>query len=101
MSSETIAFIAALVAALSALYARWSFKEARKANDIGRMNALLAFRQHYLQLMEHQTKLSSVLKETDSGMQAIRDKNAELDMKLREISKEIENYHSKVVKNEI
>ncbi|HEY0924337.1 hypothetical protein [Rheinheimera pacifica] len=100
-SAETIAIISILIAVLSAFYARWSAKEAHKANDIGRLNALLAFRQHYLELMAHQEKLAQMLQASPGGLEACRNKYASLDLKLREISQEIDSYHAKVVKNKI
>ncbi|QYJ80479.1 hypothetical protein [Shewanella acanthi] len=99
--AETIAIISALVAGLSALYARWSAREARKANDIGRLNSLLAFRQHYLELMAHQEKLAQLMPSSSSGMEACRNAYADLDSKLREINQEISDYHIKVVENKI
>lgn len=99
--SDAIAVVSAIVAFLSAYYARHTINEAKKANELSRMNALLSFRKHYLELMEHQTKMAEVLKTSDSGMQAVREKYADLDSKLREIHKELEPYHSKVVENEI
>jgi uncharacterized protein involved in exopolysaccharide biosynthesis len=83
------------------LYARWSAKEARRANDIGRLNALLSFRNHYIELMQQQEKMTAVLKDNNSGMQTLRDKHASLDSKLREIGTELEQYHSKIVNNKI
>lgn len=86
---------------LSAIYSRWSAKEAKKANDIGRLNALLSFRKHYLELMQHQEKMTEVLKGSDSGMQAVREKYADLDSKLRQVSSELDQYHNKIVNNKI
>ena len=101
LSAETISILSALVAALSALYARWSYKEARRANDIGRLNSLLAFRQHYLELMANQKKLAELLKSSQSCLAACQNTYANLDFKLREINQEITNYHEKVVENKI
>lgn len=99
--SDVIAGIAALIATLSAIYSCWSAKEAKKANDIGRLNALLSFRKHYLELIRHQEKMAELFGNSDSGMQAVREKHAELDMKLREVCSELEQYHSKVVHDHI
>lgn len=100
-TSTVIAILSALIAALSALYARWSAKEAIKANDIGRMNALLSFRKHYLELMANQEKIGETLKYSQSGSKAVMDEYAELDKKIREVGIELDKYHNKVVKNEI
>ncbi|MBS3798801.1 hypothetical protein [Pseudoalteromonas sp. BDTF-M6] len=96
-----IAIASAIIAFLSAYYARRTNNEAKNANELSRMNALLSFRKHYLELMKHQVKIAEVLKTSDSGMQAVREKHAELDGKHREINKELEPYHVKVVANEI
>ena len=65
-----LAVLALLVSALAALYARWSAREAKKANDIGRLNALLALRTHYLALMDHQVKLAETMRGLPSGLEA-------------------------------
>ncbi|MBD3652343.1 hypothetical protein [Kangiella sp.] len=100
-ASDLVAIVAVLIAILSALYSRWSVKEAKKANDIGRLNALLSFRKHYLELMKHQESMAKLLKDSDSGMQAVREKYADIDSKLREVGSALEQYHSKVVNNKI
>ena len=82
---------ALLVPGLSAFYA-W------KANDIGRLNALFAMRAHYLSLMEHQSKMASILSNSPSGLQAVHNTYADLDTKLRDVSGEINRYHSSLVK---
>lgn len=92
-----IAIGAALISGLAALYARWSAREAKKANDIGRLNALLALRQHYLELMNHQIKLAELLKSSQSGTQAAIEAFENLDSKLRDISNEIDKYHGNLV----
>lgn len=99
--AETISVISALVAGLSAWYAYRSVKEAHRANDIGRLNSLLAFRQHYLELLTNQEKLAELLKSSPSGLEACRNTYTNLDLKLREINQEITNYHEKVVENKI
>jgi len=92
-----IAIGAALISGLSALYSRWSAREAKKANDIGRLNALLALRQHYLELMNHQIKLAEFLKSSQSGTQAAIETFEKLDTKLRDVSHEIDKYHGNLV----
>ena len=101
MSPELISIIAILVASLSALYSRYAYKEAQKSNNLSRLNSLLSFRKHYLELIEHQYKLAETLPSGSKGMQMTIDSCANLDSKLREISKEIELYHNKVVTNKI
>jgi len=91
-----LAILALLLSALAALYARWSAREARDANDMGRLNALLALRSHYLALLEHQVRMAETLKNLPSGLQAAQASYAELDGKLREVSREIDTYHAKL-----
>lgn len=94
--SDVVSAISALVAGFSALYARWSVNEASKANDIGRLNALLAIRLHYLELMARQAHLAEQL----NGMQGAENAfaaYAELDTKLGEINKAITQYHETVI----
>lgn len=98
MTTEmALAILALLISGLAALYARWSAKEARDANDMGRLNALLAVRAHYLALLEHQTRLAEAMKNLPSGLQAVQASYAELDGKLREVSREIDAYHVKLI----
>jgi hypothetical protein len=94
---ELITITATLIAGLAALYARWSACEAKKANDIGRLNALIALRQHYLELMNHQVKLAELFKGSSSGTQAVNETYAELDTKLRNVSHEIDKYHGNLM----
>ncbi|WP_456380058.1 hypothetical protein [Thiolapillus sp.] len=101
MTSELIAFISFLVAGLSALYARWAVKEAKKSNDIGRLNSLLSLRIHYLQLMENQHKLAKLMPNNSKGMELARNTYADLDTKLREVHSQIDFYHRKVVENKL
>lgn len=101
MSTETISIISAVIAVFSAIFAGWTIKEAKKGNDLARLNSLLSFRTHYLQLMEHQHKLAELTLPQSSGMQSIRDTYADLDSKLRDVNTQIELYHNKIVDNKI
>lgn len=65
--SIVMGVLALLVAGLSALYARWAVNEAKKANDIGRLNSLFALRAHYLQLMDHQLKIAEIMPNGSEG----------------------------------
>ncbi|WP_137718268.1 hypothetical protein [Methylobacillus flagellatus] len=97
MLTEIISIVGLVGASLSALYSRWAVNEAKKANDIGRLNSLLSFRVHYLDLMRHQEKMADVLKNSASGMQKIREEYADLDAKLREITSELDCYYSRLI----
>lgn len=74
-----LATLALLVSALAALYARWSFAEAKKANDIGHLNALIALRTYYLSMIQHQADLVKTLDNLPSVLQSIQHAHAELD----------------------
>ena len=93
----SLAALALLASSLAALYARWSAKEAKKSNDIGRLNALLALRTHYLELMQHQSELAKILNNSPAGFQAVQNDYADLDTKLREVSREIDKQHAGIV----
>lgn len=93
----SLAALALLASGLAALYARWSAREAKRANDIGRLNALLSLRAHYLALMQHQEKLTQVLSNSPNGLQAVRNTYADLDSKLREVNHEIEKQHADII----
>ncbi|MEG0010259.1 MAG: hypothetical protein RR721_19310 [Aeromonas sp.] len=99
--NAAVTMIAVFIAACSALYARSAAKEAKRANDIGRLNALLSLRQHYLELMRHQEAMAELLESSSSGMKAVRDTYADLDSKLRQVTAELDLYHPKVVKNKL
>ena len=90
-----------LISALSALYARWAVKESRKANELNRFKALLDLKTGYLNEMSKQMKVAKDWGKDDGFTQACRDKFAEADIKHREVCKELDAYHSRLVKNEI
>lgn len=92
-----IAVMALLAAGLSARYAGRSASEAKRSNDIGRLNALLALRTQYLALMRQQEDLAKVLSNSPSGLQAVHDTYADLDTKLREVSRELDKQHADIV----
>ncbi len=101
MSAETISIIAVLVAGLSALYARWAVKEAKKANELNRFKALLDLKSGYLAEMDNQMRAAKYWGKDDGFAKACRDKFAKADTNHREVCKELDAYHSRLVKNEI
>lgn len=90
-----------LISGLSALYARWATNEAKKSNDIGRLNSLLALRTHYLQLIEHQLKIAKLMPDGSTGIDIAEATCANIEEKLKEVNLQINNYHNKVVENKI
>lgn len=91
-----LAILALVVSVAAALYARQTAKEATNANNLSRLNALLALRSHYLALMDNEGKLAKLLSGT-SGQRKAENEIAEVDSKLREVSREIDTYHVRLV----
>ena len=101
MSPELITITSALIAFFSALFAGWTIKETKKGNEMARLNSLLSFRTHYLQLMEHQHKVADLMPSNSKGIQSVRDTYADLDDKLRAVNSQINLYHNKLIENKI
>lgn len=93
-----ITLLAILISILAALYARSSAAEAKKANNIGRLNALVALRTHYLALSQYQVELAKILSVIPSGAQAAFESFENLDGKLRQVNAEIDRYHAVLVR---
>ena len=100
-TSDVISVVAGFIAVVSVWYARKSAKEAERANNMGRLNALLSFRAHYLELMQNQEQMAEVLRNCPRGMEAVRARHADLDSKLRQVTAELEQYYARLVKDEI
>jgi hypothetical protein len=92
-----LAVMALLISGSAAVYAHQSAREARKANDIGRLNALLALRIHYLALMQRETDFAQLMPNPSVGLQRTQNRYADLAEKLREVDREIEKYHVSIV----
>lgn len=101
MVAETISLIAAVVAGLSAMYARWAVCEARKANELNRFKALLELKISYLSEMNNQMIAAKDWGKDDGFTQACREKFAIADTKYREVCKELDSYHSRLIKNHL
>ena len=93
----SLSILAVLIAGLAALCSRWSAREARRANDSGRLNALLALRAHYQAQMHHQSAFIKQMRGVASAVEAASTKFADLDTKHREVSSEIDRYHFDLV----
>ncbi len=98
---DVISLVAGFIAIVAVWYARKSAKEAERANNMGRLNALLSFRAHYLELMQNQEQMAEVLRHSPSGMEAVRARHADLDSKLRQVTAELEQYYARLLKDEI
>ncbi|ELA7386396.1 hypothetical protein Q9F31_001449 [Vibrio alginolyticus] len=102
--SVVISVLALIASCLSALYSRWSVKQASRANDIGRLNALLALKEHYLRLLEKQHGVKINPRQDELHSKAFLynvKKGSELEIKLREVNEQINSYHKKVIENKI
>lgn len=91
--SNGVATIALLIALAAVLYARKSMLEAKKANDIGRLNTLWSFRHHYQQELSDNRLLLSNINSNGSLEDLFLARIEELESKLKPISKEIDDYH--------
>lgn len=89
--------LALLASCLAAMFAGWSAREAKKSNDIGRLNALLALRTHYLALMQHQSEFAKIMNNQSAGLEAAMKAYADLDKKLGEVNREIDKQHAGIV----
>lgn len=94
---DYIALISLVIAVLAWLASRKSAQEAKKANDIGRMNALLALQMHYKDRIKHQEAICASMKGQVSFQQAARDEVEVLEEKSKEVDAAIKKMHEKVV----
>lgn len=99
--SELIAISASLIALLSALYARWTWNEARKSNKIARLNILLTLKQHYADQMLNELDKSRAWGKDDSYTKACNKSYADYQTKHHEVAEEIEKHHKNIVENKI
>ena len=104
--SDCIALVAFLVAALSALYSRWTWSEAKKANDISRINTLITLREHYSELMNKEFENSKRWlknkenKNPDGYVEACSKAAADYQEKLLQVTKQLEELKKDVMGNE-
>lgn len=97
MTWQTVlAIIAIVISAIALWYARAATSEAKKGNDISRLNALIALRSHYLELARYHAANIKVLE----GRSAKKEEEIELEnlnQMLHEVSHEINEYHKALV----
>ncbi|MEZ9139236.1 MULTISPECIES: hypothetical protein [unclassified Shewanella] len=104
--SDYMAISAFLVALLSALYARWTWSEAKKANDISRVNSLLTLKQHYSDLLQKEHDKSKAWLEgkenkvSDGYTEACLNAAADYQQKYRQVSSQLEKLKPEVLTNE-
>jgi hypothetical protein len=97
MTWQTVlAIIAIGISAIALWYARAATSEAKKGNDIIRLNALIALRSHYLEL----ARCCAANIEVFEGRSAQKEERKELEnlnQKLHEVSHGIDDYHEALV----
>jgi hypothetical protein len=104
-TSEYIAIVASLVALLSAIYARWTWKEAKKANNIARINTLLTLKQHYSELQQTEHEKSKAWldgkksKVSDGYTEACFVAAADYQKKHRQVSEQLEQLKPELLNN--
>ena len=99
--AESISIIAVLVSILSASYAKWAAKEAKKANELNRFKALLDLKSGYLKDMDDSIQAAKNWGKDDGFAQSCRERYATADTRNRDVCKELDVYHSKLIKNEL
>ena len=104
--SDYVAIGAILVSLLSAIYARWTWSEAIKANNISRVNSLLALKQHYSELMKKEHEKSKAWLEGnenkvgDSYIEACLAAAADYQQKVRQVSEQLEKLKPEMLNSE-
>lgn len=97
MTWQTIvAIIALIVSGAAAWYARRAVHEAQESNRLSRLNALLALRTHYLELVDDNGRLAQALHGMVGGQMA-EGAVANLNTKVRDVTREIDKYHNDLV----
>jgi len=105
-TSDYIAIGASLFALLSAIYARWTWSEAKKANDISRINSLLTLKEHYSELRQKEHDKSRAWldgkdnKVSDGYTEACEIAAADYQQKYRQASEQLEKLKPKVLNSE-
>ncbi|RBW47105.1 hypothetical protein DS885_04725 [Psychromonas sp. B3M02] len=106
-TSEYVAIIASLFALLSAIYARRTWKVAKSANNIARMNTLLTLKQHYSKLQQTEYENSKTWldwknsKVSDGYTETCFVAAADYQKKHRHVSEQLEQLKSELLNNKI
>ena len=70
----------------------------RKAQEISidyaKLNALIALRKHYLDLMQNQVELAKLMPKDSAGLNSVREAYDNLDENLKAVNREIRKYHN-------
>lgn len=104
--SDYISILALVLALISVLYTRWTWSEAKKANEISRLNSLLTLKQHYSELEQREHEKSRAwldgksTKVSDGYTEACAVAAADYQQKYREVSAELERLKPELLSNE-
>lgn len=90
-TSDVIALLALLVAGLSALYARWSWREAKRANQISLLGHRKEIYDAFFELKMHMTQKSEFAELSEVSKFYHQSKNAKTYLP-SDLAKEIEKY---------
>jgi len=90
-ASDVIALLALLVAALSALYARWSWNESRKANQISLLGHKKEIYDAFFELKMHMTQKAQFAELGEVSKFYYQSKNAKIYLP-SSLAKDIEKY---------
>ena len=92
-ASDVIAIIAALVAILSALYARWSWHEAKRANKISLLQHQREIWDAFYELKMHMTQKAQFAEQHEVSKFYYHSRNAKIYFP-RDVSGDIEKYYT-------
>lgn len=95
--SNIIAIFALLVSIVAGFYSHKSFKEAKKSNDIGKLNTLWAFKNFYDQERSEYKRLACEAK-NDSGRKPFEAKFDYYSEKLNPINEKIDHIYDNLFK---
>lgn len=97
MNWQTVlAIVAIVISAIAAWYARVATSEAKKGNELSRLNALVVLRSHYSELARYAADNVEALRGT-SAQKFAQSELESLNQKLHEVTHEIAEYHGSLV----
>ena len=91
-----LAVLALLVSIATAVFVWRGARTAERANHLSRLNILFALKIYYQAQFQHQGELAKSLANMVGGREAEK-ACGELDTKLREVTREIDKYHTQVI----
>lgn len=91
-----LAILAVVISTVAAWYARIATTEAKKGNELSRLNGLIGLRSHYMELA-HGTAENIKVLTGESTRESAQIALKILNQKLHEVSYEIDGYHDALV----